>query len=672
MNNFKKLLASAMALTMVTSVLPVTNVSAANNACVIEVKKGDVLSDSEKIVNVTAVEATGFKDRLKEMDLAQKNGGITYQLGYKVGENLVIIDNANDIDTIKIEGASKETPVEVNYGYYVAESGYVVVPCDDSETTEAAKQYKQMRTVLESFKTIDLETVNTETTVGKNKVLSTVGVYVDEDEPALKTILNSGAVDYFKDYTHSNIVSVSDYSDYLESVEFAKNLLDTANGINALVEEIEEAEEFLDKVYLEEDEPRFDVILKQYEELTESSYAVFAEKNLTEEQKDDYDSVVAELESLMDEYGITGSALKTYVKKVQKAFETFVGDKAELKDNDSDDYISKTDVDDAIEAITKGGTFGNETFTKPEYKMYGEDNDAVQEILDELNAMYDEIEAVKDAMSSKNDVYKAFVKKTNKISVAKEVQDSKDLNALKKALLISQYETYKEFKEEVIDVLYTMQSDQIGDYYYDNSTKTLFASSNDVNRYLKQANELIFEYDEEEDEFGWDKYVAYMESVIEAIDVLENELPKYDSININASDRDAIIAARDAFDLLEGNTTNLTDAQQKTVRNAESKIDELVFTYRAKFGSLNVTTGWVDAGNGNWKYYEADGTAPTKWICTAKDTWYFVQNGVMLRNAWVWRDATSAYYVGDDGKMLYGPATTPDGYAIDANGLWHA
>ena len=75
-------------------------------------------------------------------------------------------------------------------------------------------------------------------------------------------------------------------------------------------------------------------------------------------------------------------------------------------------------------------------------------------------------------------------------------------------------------------------------------------------------------------------------------------------------------------------------------------------------------------GNGNWNYYEADGTAPTKWICTAPNTWYYVQNGVMMRNYWVWRDANSAYYVGDDGVMVYGP-TTVNGYELDANGLWH-
>ena len=84
-----------------------------------------------------------------------------------------------------------------------------------------------------------------------------------------------------------------------------------------------------------------------------------------------------------------------------------------------------------------------------------------------------------------------------------------------------------------------------------------------------------------------------------------------------------------------------------------------------------VNDGWIDLGNGNWDYY-VNGQAFNGWVCTAKDTWYYVSNGHMLRNSWVWRDATSAYYVGNDGKMLYGPTTTPDGYALDANGLWHA
>ena len=87
-------------------------------------------------------------------------------------------------------------------------------------------------------------------------------------------------------------------------------------------------------------------------------------------------------------------------------------------------------------------------------------------------------------------------------------------------------------------------------------------------------------------------------------------------------------------------------------------------------GDISKQNGWIDLGNGDWDYY-VDGQAFTGWYCSATDIWYYVRDGHMLRNTWVWRDANSAYYVGNDGVMLYGPATTPDGYAIDANGLWH-
>ena len=78
---------------------------------------------------------------------------------------------------------------------------------------------------------------------------------------------------------------------------------------------------------------------------------------------------------------------------------------------------------------------------------------------------------------------------------------------------------------------------------------------------------------------------------------------------------------------------------------------------------------WIDLGNGDWDYY-VDGKAYTGWYCAAKDVWYYVRDGHMVRNDWQWRDANSAYYLGNDGVMVYGP-TTVNGYAIDANGLWH-
>ena len=59
-------------------------------------------------------------------------------------------------------------------------------------------------------------------------------------------------------------------------------------------------------------------------------------------------------------------------------------------------------------------------------------------------------------------------------------------------------------------------------------------------------------------------------------------------------------------------------------------------------------------------------------VLLAEDGNLNLQDQVTLSAVNVTTNGDETVVVGDDGKMLYGPATTPDGYAIDANGLWHA
>ena len=143
--------------------------------------------------------------------------------------------------------------------------------------------------------------------------------------------------------------------------------------------------------------------------------------------------------------------------------------------------------------------------------------------------------------------------------------------------------------------------------------------------------------------------------------------------SFTTSDAEKILAAKRAFNELlpedGSNPYGLTSKEKREVRSHEDLIDSL---HLKLIMSGTVVKDWWQFENGQWVFYDNGRTVSNKWVADANNNWFYAgENGVMLTNAWVWRDATSAYYVGEDGAMVYGP-TTIDGYAIDANGLWHA
>ena len=391
--------------------------------------------------------------------------------------------------------------------------------------------------------------------------------------------------------------------------------------------------------------------------------------NLTNKQRDSVLTKINNLTRKIDNAGFdTTDTLKAYTEELKEKIEEFVKKETQNETSNLRNSITKTELTSFIKEIKADA----------KYKAFA-DEDPVIDIMEELDSWYDEIETVSAAINTRsNDAYKAM------LDLQKSTTRDYAGNKVVTYLTMEDWEVYKEFKEEVIDVIYTMETEKFASKYYDASSKSYFVTNQELWSALStfsgekvnkdtNAGFLATVYNTSTGVFGWDVLETHMEAVIEAYELIDVELDKLVAKNLTVNDKDMILALDDAYDYLTNEGAgNLTSDEAKVVRRAERTIDELYEAYRVKFGSLAETTGWIPMGNGDWKYFEADGTAPTKWICTAPNTWYYVQNGVMLRNAWVWRDATSAYYVGDDGKMLYGPATTPDGYAIDANGLWHA
>ena len=389
--------------------------------------------------------------------------------------------------------------------------------------------------------------------------------------------------------------------------------------------------------------------------------------NLTNKQRDSVLTKINNLTRKIDNAGFdTTDTLKAYTEELKEKIEEFVKKETQNETSNLRNSITKTELTSFIKEIKADA----------KYKAFA-DEDPVIDIMEELDSWYDEIETVSAAINTRsNDAYKAM------LDLQKSTTRDYAGNKVVTYLTMEDWEVYKEFKEEVIDVIYTMETEKFASKYYDASSKSYFVTNQELWSALStfsgekvnkdtNAGFLATVYNTSTGVFGWDVLETHMEAVIEAYELIDVELDKLVAKNLTVNDKDMILALDDAYDYLTNEGAgNLTSDEAKVVRRAERTIDELYEAYRVKFGSLAETTGWVDMGNGDWKYFEADGTAPTKWICTAPNTWYYVQNGNMMRNYWVWRDANSAYYVGDDGVMVYGP-TTVNGYELDANGLWH-
>ena len=123
------------------------------------------------------------------------------------------------------------------------------------------------------------------------------------------------------------------------------------------------------------------------------------------------------------------------------------------------------------------------------------------------------------------------------------------------------------------------------------------------------------------------------------------------------------------------------------------------------------TSGWVKNSNGQWTYRKADGSfVSNSWLTVDEKTYYMNENGIMLADTyapdgtylnpsgvkvgykpgWVsdeggWRyiqkngyraastwiqDADGKWYYFNIGGYMETDSITPDGYYVDANGVW--
>ena len=593
MNNFKKLLASAMALTMVTSVIPATNANAAiitNTACD-ETTKG-VYAEMSYLFNQTNLERTDFVD--------EKTVGSQSLLEYL---------NDDGVYGTTTKGAARIQSLKDIAGT----DGWSCAA--DTETRDKAQYILDAYTALNSLYNDNGELTGESTAY--TGVLNIVDARLSSDRWYTVSTLKANEGVFEKALIHATFLEdvIGNYSDNMPNDDY------------------------------------------------NNAYRLFVE-----------------LSDRMDEArpGWEFDQQKELVLKLENALKAWIDYETGEDVPETDNSITKDEVTEFIRSVEKGyqypGISEKDVNFERISQLYAKysDNEDVVEIMESVEAMYDEITEVRALINRRtNDVYADY------LDAADNYDDFADVQV---SLTMSDYETFKAFKEEVVDVVINYNVKEYANFYSVTPEKSLYITSAELNVVLKDffaSNNLNgpLAFNEKTGTFAWDTLVAHMEDVIKYYDAVSTGIEALDAVNLTVADKDAITTADDGLAFFEDESYerhgHLTSAERRVVRDNTRKINELYEAYRSKFGSLSGATGWQDMGNGDWKYYEADGTAPTRWICSAKDTWYYVENGVMLRNAWVWRDANSAYYVGDDGKMWYGPATTPDGYAIDANGLWH-
>ena len=91
--------------------------------------------------------------------------------------------------------------------------------------------------------------------------------------------------------------------------------------------------------------------------------------------------------------------------------------------------------------------------------------------------------------------------------------------------------------------------------------------------------------------------------------------------------------------------------------------------YYLKADGTRYESSWAKIGN-SWYWFGGSGAmAQNRWLTLADGkTYHFTSSGAMSSNRWIQSDG-KWYYVGSDGAMLTN-TVTPDGYRVNADGVW--
>ena len=92
--------------------------------------------------------------------------------------------------------------------------------------------------------------------------------------------------------------------------------------------------------------------------------------------------------------------------------------------------------------------------------------------------------------------------------------------------------------------------------------------------------------------------------------------------------------------------------------------------YRTSRNGVMYFNNWALV-DGKWYWFRTNGDmVRDQWIRGKDGKWYYLSaDGSMASSRWIYGKDRKWYYVGSDGVMLTN-TVTPDGYYVDANGVW--
>lgn len=453
-----------------------------------------------------------------------------------------------------------------------------------------------------------------------------------------------------------------DLKGYFESYKSSAKNGDWVNGLPAKNSAVyKEAKSMLDK--LSDEDEAVQMYLGNLNDAFEDAFSQYIDS--LETVVDDY---------LYDNYDSTAKNYITALKSVSIAGDT-------IKDILSGDHsLTYTDAKTFAKALDQIKT-DKHTSLKGAYKYEDfEDEDAVMEIIDELDAIQADLEETAELLTSSDSktLMKDYAKLKSTIAkLAKATKNEDDFYEVLADVKAADIVTVTEYVDEIYAKFYTAEVKERRNEYRASMQDTDLAAfvgsklQHDTN--LETLMTTLVDRDDKVTYY--DVFAVRTTGIKEAIKKITTDLEGITLQNLNGTNVQKVIDAEDALYLLTakakdgGYAESLTKDQAKTVKTAQRSVELLI----KKMYSDGITPskgGWIDKGNGDWEYLAENGSKPTKWVA-AGSNWYYVKDGKMLRNAWIASDSKGSkwYKVGDNGAMLTN-TTDRDGNVFNSYGVW--
>ncbi len=614
MNNFKKLLASAMALTMVTSVLPAATTTVSAAACdlvarneataVVDAIKQDLANAKLSLSNVKMDSKLDMENTRKAVGVGEAGNwnGVTF--GGALGQLGTSLDaltdcNAHTADSLKITGfvdGVTELASDANKGLIYD------LNKEFEDGGRLADDIISTNDWDEGISELYEDIMDVETYIGNVTVGETVGKYT-VTEKILDTFKDNLAdfKDLVDDYRSAYIGDYADdYADALLKQEVVNgvtvdDILDTRTRFPRT--NLEALTEFLEDV--RNDEHTFkDTDGSTIADLP--SYELVEDENEVVEIMDELDAIVEDITAVNDLMNSRSDA-----NRALKAVDDLVEQLADAQNEDPDkeayvlDVITKFNAEDIDNVITYVEDFFNEFYT------------------------------VRKTERS-NGRYTAELEPTE----------------IERYLTASESEDLQSSDIKVILTTLVDETSRTGDTYYDELVASEGTTKDDLIAIVEEGAEVELKF-------------TYTDVEVEKV------------YNARAAAATLLPVDNDGKSL--GNPYDLTARERRQIKSLQAYLNDVYERINNAEVIVTEEKDWWVYENGQWVFYQDGHTVSNRWVASNATDWYYAgANGVMLTNSWIARDSSLQvwYYVGADGKMVTN--TVVDGCTIDANGEWHA